>query len=97
MRHGGATAGVKYTILASTWFTGKCNPKLMDGWMDGQIDNRHCRKGQLYHSLNVLEGDLRRVLGADGEDVHLKSGETKSCVIFQLGTETLLNNILTAL
>lgn len=92
MRHGGATAGVKYTILASTWFTGKCNPKLMDGWM-----NRHRRKGQRYHSLNVLEGDLRCVLGADGEDVHLKSGETESCVIFQLGTETLLNNILTAL
>lgn len=59
--------------------------------MDGQIDNGYYKKEQidmqtsvLNHSLNVFEGDFLSLFGVDREDVHLKSGKTKSCVIFEL-------------
>lgn len=48
-------------------------------------------------SLDVFQRDFLRLFGAERQDVHLKSGETKSRVVLELGAEALLHHVLTAL
>lgn len=49
------------------------------------------------HLLDVFQGDLLRLLGGNGCDVHLQGCQPQGYVVFQLGPKSLLDDIVATL